>query len=94
VNQGLGVRTIVDSDPDEDLESGVPLPDLMPAEGGVWMTVDSDVDEDAESGMPRLDESPDPEIRVGNGVLTPLLELAEELGVSIAFDEDELAVGV
>jgi hypothetical protein len=58
----------VDSDPDEDVESGVPLPDLMPAEGGVWMTVDSDADEDAESGVPGRDESPESRVRVEAGV--------------------------
>jgi hypothetical protein len=78
-NQGLGVRITVDSDPDEEVESGV-----------------SGRDESSESG-----------VRVEAGVLTPPLELAEELGVlipplelsdaagvSIASDEDELAVGV
>jgi hypothetical protein len=100
MDQGLGVRTIVESEPDEDTESGVPLPDLpleslLPTKGGVWMTVESDADEDVGVKVPLDEVLPESGVRVADGVQIPLDEGVEDVdGVRIPSDEDELAAGV
>jgi hypothetical protein len=90
---------IVESEPDEDDESGVPGRDESPesrerVEVGVWITVDRDPDEDVGVKVPLYEVLRESVLLVEDGVRIPPDEDELAAGVSKGFNDDEPAEGV